>query len=93
MGQLGLGTTDDYYTPQLVTFFANKKVLYVSCGFSHTMVLTGDGQVFAFGASDHGQLCLGNTHMQPTPQLVPAPFEDEEGKKPRKVIYNIAIPS
>ncbi|XP_047986444.1 uncharacterized protein LOC125226505 [Leguminivora glycinivorella] len=35
-GQLGLGTIDDKWTPQLVTKFQGRKVLRVGCGACHT---------------------------------------------------------
>eukprot|EP01125_Pyxidicula_operculata_P004047 TRINITY_DN1574_c0_g1_i3.p1 TRINITY_DN1574_c0_g1~~TRINITY_DN1574_c0_g1_i3.p1 ORF type:complete len:2540 (-),score=589.38 TRINITY_DN1574_c0_g1_i3:112-7731(-) len=69
-GQLGLGTTDGHTLPEQISFFANKKVLKASCGLHYTMVITDDNQVFGFGYNSSGQLGLGNTHMQPTPQLL-----------------------
>jgi len=71
-GQLGLGDVVDRSTPTLMFYFANKKVLEVACGTRHSLVLCDDGQVFAFGLNANGQLGLGNDHIQPTPQQVPA---------------------
>ncbi|XP_063532563.1 uncharacterized protein LOC134743150 [Cydia strobilella] len=55
-GQLGLGTIDDKWTPQLVTKFQGRKVLRVGCGACHTVVLTRNGEVWAMGAGVFGQL-------------------------------------
>ncbi|XP_050669019.1 uncharacterized protein LOC126968206 [Leptidea sinapis] len=55
-GQLCLGTILDHSTPQLVTKFQGRKVLSVSCGACHTVVLTVSGQLWASGAGVFGQL-------------------------------------
>uniref|UniRef100_A0A6B2KW11 Protein kinase domain-containing protein n=1 Tax=Arcella intermedia TaxID=1963864 RepID=A0A6B2KW11_9EUKA len=69
-GQLGLGTTFDHDSPQLVSFFSNKKIKKLCCGLQSTIIITEDEQVFAFGNNNNGQLGLGNTHIQPTPQIL-----------------------
>ncbi|KAK7891978.1 hypothetical protein WMY93_023941 [Mugilogobius chulae] len=55
-GQLGLGDTTDRHHPTVVHYLNTKKVSSISCGFSHTAVLTKDGAVFTFGSGEHGQL-------------------------------------
>ena len=44
----------------------------VACGYAHTLVLTDEGQVYAWGANSYGQLGTGNKSNQsyPTPVVV-----------------------
>lgn len=42
--------------PSVVTFFENVKVLSVSCGEAHTLVLCEGGVIYSFGGSSCGQL-------------------------------------
>ncbi|XP_065335616.1 RCC1 and BTB domain-containing protein 1-like [Cloeon dipterum] len=61
-GELGLGTKEYTMVPTKVEGdLEGKRVVQVACGKSHTLVLTSDGEVFAFGSNDYGQLGLGNT--------------------------------
>ncbi|XP_065335882.1 RCC1 and BTB domain-containing protein 1-like [Cloeon dipterum] len=59
-GQLGLGTDDDDVTftvPKKISgSLEHKKVVQVSCGGNHTLVLTSEGEVYAFGENPRGQL-------------------------------------
>ena len=41
-----------------------------SCGFKHTIAKTGVGKVFVWGASDLGQLGLGNFDNELTPKIL-----------------------
>jgi hypothetical protein len=43
---------------QLNHLFSSNQVVEISCGRSHTVVCTADGQVFTFGSNDKGQLGL-----------------------------------
>ena len=55
--------------PQMVPF-GGTRVHAVACGRSHTVCLTVDGRVFAWGRNQHGQLGLGDTAPHPTPTCV-----------------------
>ncbi|XP_025067554.1 RCC1 and BTB domain-containing protein 2 isoform X2 [Alligator sinensis] len=71
--QLGNGTTNHGLVPcQVSTNLVNKKVIEVTCGSHHSMVLTSDGEVYAWGYNGNGQLGLGNTGNQPTPCRIAA---------------------
>lgn len=48
-GQLGLGTTADSLVPRRVEALAGKKVVGVACGAEHSVGVTGEGEVFAWG--------------------------------------------
>nr|XP_033815170.1 E3 ISG15--protein ligase HERC5-like isoform X2 [Geotrypetes seraphini] len=70
MGQLGLGHTNSHCHPTLVASLQHKKTVFVSCGESHTAVLTKDGQVMTFGAGGCGQLGHNSTKNELWPRLV-----------------------
>jgi uncharacterized protein (TIGR03118 family) len=55
-GQLGLGDTTSRLVPTQVTALAGQTVVDVATGTSHTLALTADGQVYAWGAARQGQL-------------------------------------
>lgn len=44
----------NYAVPQFCSFFADKKVKQVSCGTTHSLVLTQSGEVFAAGSNEFG---------------------------------------
>ncbi|XP_073951548.1 uncharacterized protein [Choristoneura fumiferana] len=69
-GQLGLGSIDDKWTPQLVTKFQGRKVLQVGCGACHTVVLMKNGEVWAMGAGVFGQLGTGGREKSSLPVRV-----------------------
>jgi len=48
---------------------ADVRVVFVACGFAHTVALTSDGGVIAFGGNYCGELGTGNNDFrQPTPE-------------------------
>ncbi|ODN05802.1 RCC1 and BTB domain-containing protein 1 [Orchesella cincta] len=71
--QLGLGTSCQTHVPALVCGgLTGKKVIEVACGSHHTLALTSDGEVYAFGQNNSGQVGCGSTANQPTPRRVSA---------------------
>uniref|UniRef100_A0A3Q2QQI3 RCC1 and BTB domain containing protein 2 n=1 Tax=Fundulus heteroclitus TaxID=8078 RepID=A0A3Q2QQI3_FUNHE len=82
--QLGNGTTNHGLTPALVsTNLISKRVTEVACGSHHTIALTSDGEVYAWGYNNSGQVGSGSTANQPTPRRVSSCLQN-------KVVYNIA---
>ncbi|XP_043917379.1 probable E3 ubiquitin-protein ligase HERC4 isoform X2 [Protopterus annectens] len=69
-GQLGLGSTEDKYSPNIVRSLEQKKTIFVSCGEEHTAILTKDGMVFTFGAGGYGQLGHNSSRNELKPRLV-----------------------
>ena len=68
-GRLGVGDTETRVVPTLVQGgLQGRKVLQVSAGAVHTVCVTEDGSVFAFGCNDSGQLGVGDrqTRLMPT---------------------------
>ncbi|KAJ8410061.1 hypothetical protein AAFF_G00211020 [Aldrovandia affinis] len=69
--QLGNGTTNQGISPVLVsTNLLNKKVTEVACGSHHSMALTYEGEVYAWGYNNCGQVGSGSTANQPAPRKV-----------------------
>jgi alpha-tubulin suppressor-like RCC1 family protein len=66
-GQLGHGDTEPRSEPTLVCGnLADKTVVAVSCGATHTAALTDDGKVYTFGGGVSGQLGHGDKERQVT---------------------------
>lgn len=55
-GQLGLRTTTNQLSPQLVKDLVNKPMNYIAAGWNHSLVLSQNGDIFATGYGAHGQL-------------------------------------
>uniref|UniRef100_A0AAX7SU83 BTB domain-containing protein n=1 Tax=Astatotilapia calliptera TaxID=8154 RepID=A0AAX7SU83_ASTCA len=82
--QLGNGTTNHGLTPALVsTNLLSKRVTEVACGSHHTIALTTDGEVYAWGYNNSGQVGSGSTANQPTPRRVSSCLQN-------KIVVNIA---
>uniref|UniRef100_A0A672NR48 RCC1 and BTB domain containing protein 2 n=2 Tax=Sinocyclocheilus grahami TaxID=75366 RepID=A0A672NR48_SINGR len=82
--QLGNGTTNHGLTPALVsTNLISKRVTEVACGSHHTIALTTEGEVYAWGYNNSGQVGSGSTANQPTPRRVSSCLQN-------KVVVNIA---
>eukprot|EP00967_Tisochrysis_lutea_P074674 scaffold100460_cov27-Tisochrysis_lutea.AAC.1 len=73
MGQLGLGSLDTPYTgvPLLIPTLEGRGVVSLSGGEHHSLALTEDGDVYAFGRGDNNQLGLG-VDIEPTPTKIPS---------------------
>ena len=66
-----MGDTEKRLVPILLRGeLANKSVLQVAAGGSHTMFVTADGLVFACGFNAMGQLGVGDTENRLVPTLV-----------------------
>ncbi|KAL7641414.1 UNVERIFIED_CONTAM: hypothetical protein RMT77_008554 [Armadillidium vulgare] len=69
--QLGNGSTNQGLTPYLVSSHLNsKRVLKVAAGSHHSLALTEDGEVLAWGQNNCGQIGSGTTTNQPTPRKI-----------------------
>ena len=54
-------------------FDGSMKVVQISTGLHHTLMLTKTGDVYAFGSNSHGQLGTGDLIPRGVPTLVPVP--------------------
>ena len=71
-GQLGLGGWADALTPQLLPAraFGGRRVAQLCLGGRHSLAITAEGAVFAFGRDDDGQLGLGAAGAKCIPTLL-----------------------
>ncbi|XP_034829545.1 probable E3 ubiquitin-protein ligase HERC4 isoform X1 [Maniola hyperantus] len=72
MGQLGsnLGTHAQD-KPKIIKFLATKNVIQVDCGSYHSIALTNNGDLYAWGANTYGQCGLGTkSNKETTPQPI-----------------------
>ncbi|KAF6371812.1 HECT and RLD domain containing E3 ubiquitin protein ligase family member 6 [Rhinolophus ferrumequinum] len=58
------------YKPRSIGALKSLDVIYISCGYEHTAVLTQDGKVFTFGDNSYGQLGHSPTSEKRVPQHV-----------------------
>jgi alpha-tubulin suppressor-like RCC1 family protein len=69
-GELGLNTsTVTYNSPQLVTGLVGKSITKLAVGSAHALVIA-DGDVWAWGRNDQGQLGIGTTTNSKSPARV-----------------------
>jgi alpha-tubulin suppressor-like RCC1 family protein len=69
-GQLGDGQLTSSINPIPLIQLRHRPVISITCGEYHTAVLTSGGNVFTWGANDHGQLGHGDTTARLRPELV-----------------------
>jgi Alpha-tubulin suppressor and related RCC1 domain-containing proteins len=71
-GQLGVGDTNDRYTPVIVANIGTTlpKAIAIAVGEDHTCALLEDGRVACWGDNYYGQLGDGTTTRRTTPVLV-----------------------
>jgi len=62
--------------PHSISFFADKCVKLVSCGWSHTVVVTTDNQILTWGQGKHFQLGHGDNVNLSTPKPLSLPKND-----------------
>ncbi|MCF7808221.1 MAG: choice-of-anchor D domain-containing protein [Candidatus Marinimicrobia bacterium] len=73
VGQLGDGTTSSSLVPIAVTMdgaLAGKAIVAIAAGLNYSLVLTGSGEVFAWGTNDKGQLGNGTSSNSSVPVAV-----------------------
>ena len=66
-GQCGHGTLDEVELPQIVKALQGKKVKKVSAGGFHTLALTADNELYAWGSGTYGELGSGDQASTATP--------------------------
>ncbi|OQR94090.1 RCC1 and BTB domain-containing protein [Thraustotheca clavata] len=70
-GQLGQGNTTPLSVPTLVEGLACKAVVKVSCSYFHTVAVTEENEVYAFGRNDFGQLGIPDALDKHVPHPIP----------------------
>ncbi|XP_018392854.1 PREDICTED: RCC1 and BTB domain-containing protein 1-like [Cyphomyrmex costatus] len=59
VSQLGINNSVDQTTPWQVISLRNVVIAKVACGFEHTLALTDEGDLYAWGGNNYGQLGIG----------------------------------
>ncbi|KAK3242768.1 hypothetical protein CYMTET_47552 [Cymbomonas tetramitiformis] len=77
-GQLGVGDKVDRSSMVPVNFLVNGKVTQVAAGAAFAVAVTGEGQVYSWGANDEGQLGHGDLRERVQPELVAGQLSKEE---------------
>ncbi|XP_031487493.1 ultraviolet-B receptor UVR8-like isoform X1 [Nymphaea colorata] len=80
-GQCGQGSKDDELSPTLVSSLLGIGIGGVSAGLWHTVCISVDGQVHAFGGNQFGQLGTGNDQAETLPRLLLAPSLESKHAK------------
>ncbi|KMQ90700.1 rcc1 and btb domain-containing protein 1 [Lasius niger] len=76
IAQFGSKTTSNnvwqkcYTYPCEITAFSDKAIVKVACGFEHTLALTDEGKVYAWGKNDKGQVGVNNNLEISAPVMV-----------------------
>lgn len=86
-GQLGDGTSTNRDTPGEVELPEGVSVTHVAAGSAHSLAVTSDGAVLAWGRNGHGQLGDGTTTNRGTPREVELP----DGVEVRQVAAGAAF--
>ncbi|CAG2100760.1 unnamed protein product [Medioppia subpectinata] len=55
-GQLARPPCSDQCVPEVIEFFINKSIHEICCGYYHSLALTSDGRVYAWGQNMFGQI-------------------------------------
>lgn len=60
-GQLGLGHTEPVSKPTWISSLKKERVSSMSCGKSHSLIMTKNNKIYSWGEGGNGQLGLGCT--------------------------------
>ncbi|KAF5286890.1 hypothetical protein FQA39_LY00423 [Lamprigera yunnana] len=60
-GQLGHNIGQIQAIPKILKALATINIVQIACGQKHSIALTSGGEIYAWGANDHGQLGIGTT--------------------------------
>ncbi|VDN50575.1 unnamed protein product [Dracunculus medinensis] len=69
-GQLGIGNLSNQSSPSLVVGLNNVFISQIASGFAHSLALSDEGQLFAWGSNSCGQLCAKLPHSNQTTPVV-----------------------
>ncbi|XP_020881323.1 ultraviolet-B receptor UVR8 isoform X1 [Arabidopsis lyrata subsp. lyrata] len=82
-GQCGHGNTNDQLRPMAVSSMKSVRMESVAAGLWHTICISSDGKVYAFGGNQFGQLGTGTDHAEILPRLLGG--QNLEGKYAKAV--------
>ncbi|CAI0412103.1 unnamed protein product [Linum tenue] len=76
--QCGQGSTDDELSPTCVSSMLGIRMAAVAAGLWHSICVSDDGDVYAFGGNQFGQLGTGVDQAETIPRLLDAPSLENE---------------
>ena len=69
-GQLGHGDRQSQEQPKRIESLENSRCVKIACGGYHSLVLTSEDEIFAFGSGAYGERGQGDTKDYAKPKLV-----------------------
>ena len=92
-GRLGTGFDVTQNKPVLVEDLAHKEMLKVSCGAFHTLVLSTEGYIYAFGQDKYGKLGLKSQEaemkVRNTPvKVLPYVYEPSKSGNKKQLVFS-----
>ena len=85
MGYVGHGDGAPRFEPAQVMALADVQVVQVGCGNGHTVALSAEGGVFAWGSNFDGRLGLGDADPRILPVEVPVPTRSARDRFGRRL--------
>ncbi|XP_057979918.1 ultraviolet-B receptor UVR8 isoform X2 [Malania oleifera] len=80
-GQCGQGSTDDELSPTCVSSLLGIRIEAIAAGLWHTVCISADGDAYAFGGNQFGQLGTGVDQAETLPRLLDAPSLENKHAK------------
>jgi len=71
-GRLGHNSIESQPLPKIISGLNRRRVKQVACGAAHSLALTVNGSVWAWGDNRYGQLGLGHLHDELNPAVISA---------------------
>ncbi|CAG9327791.1 unnamed protein product [Blepharisma stoltei] len=78
-GQCGHGNTNDVDNPQIIAGLQNKFITMISCGGYHTLAVTDNNEVYAWGSGLYGECGFGEFLNATSPKQVLMPWIKRNG--------------
>ena len=75
-GQLGHGRNTNEVLPRKIFELMGVRIVQVSCGRCHTLVVSKQGRIYSFGLNGSGQLGIGNTCSKYLPVSICGPWSE-----------------
>jgi alpha-tubulin suppressor-like RCC1 family protein len=69
-GELGDGTTTEHDSPEVITLASGVTPTAIAAGYYHSLVIGSDGNLYAWGYNEIGQLGDGTTTEHDSPEVI-----------------------
>ena len=78
--------------PCRVMLLSRERIVHANAGGEHTLAVTDQGQLYAWGVNKHGQLGVGDFTNKALPTLVTSFEQETATRTDSRVVYNV-VPS